>query len=196
MVNILNGDAMTILHDGIEEKVFLYGIKCPRQKQKLGPQSKSFTSQMVTGGIIDVRPVLIDSSGRTIAIVSVDGMSLNEELVRAGLARVLVQYCRDDSCSVFIKNQEEAQIKKVGLWSTENPPTLSVFRRESQSPENTPPNFSRPKQTSEEVHGDIVTHIFYEPGCKNYNCPKCIANFKSKNQALKARYKPDEECNP
>ena len=120
VVDISNGDAITVQHDGREEKVFLYGIKCPRQQQNFGPESKNFTSQMVTGRIVEVRPMLVDSSGRTIVIVSVDGMSLNEELVRAGLAWVLVQYCRDASCPAWIRNQEEAQINKIGLWSTEN----------------------------------------------------------------------------
>ena len=133
VVDISNGDAITVLHDGREEKVFLYGIKCPGQQQNFGPESKNFTSQMVTGRIVEVRPMLVDSNGRTIVIVSVDGMSLNEELVKAGLASVLVQYCRDTSCLMWIRNQEEAQIKKIGLWSTENPTPPSEFRRENKS---------------------------------------------------------------
>ncbi len=185
---------MSVLHGGREEKVFLYGIKCPKQRENLGPESKRFTLQMVLGRIVDVKPMLIDGNGRTIAIVNVDEMVLNEELVRAGLAWVLFQYCRDDSCPIWIKNQEEAQIKKIGLWSAENPPKLSEFRRENSG--NPLPSFSRPKQISEEVHGDIVTHIFYDAGSKNYDCPKCIAHFKNKRQALKAGYKPCEECNP
>jgi hypothetical protein len=123
-------------------------------------------------------------------------MSLNEELVKAGLAWVLVQYCRDTSCPMWIRNQEEAQIKKIGLWSTENPTPPSEFRRENKPMESTLPNSSSLKQTSEEVHGDIVTHVFHSPGCKNYDCPKCIAHFKNRNQALRAGYKPSGECNP
>jgi micrococcal nuclease len=196
VVDISNGDAITVLHDGKEEKVFLYGINCPRQRQNFGPESKNFTSQMVTGRIVEVKPMLVDSSGRTIVIVSVDGMSLNEELVKAGLASVLVQYCRDTFCPMWIRNQEEAQIKKIGLWSTENLTPPSEFRRENKPLENTLPNSSSPKQTSEEVHGDIVTHVFHSPGCRNYDCPNCIAHFKSRNQALRAGYKPCGECNP
>jgi len=196
VVDISNGDAITVLHDGREEKVFLYGIKCPMQRQNFGPESKNFTSQMVTGRIVEVRPMLVDSNGRAIVIVSVNGMSLNEELVKAGLARVLAQYCMDTSCPMWIRNQEEAQIKKIGLWSTENLTPPSEFRRENKPLENTLPNSSSPKQTSEEVHGDIVTHVFHSPGCRNYDCPNCIAHFKNRNQALRAGYKPCGECNP
>jgi endonuclease YncB( thermonuclease family) len=57
VVDISSGDAITVLHDGREEKVFLYGIKCPRQQQNFGPESKNFTSQMVTGRIVEVRPM-------------------------------------------------------------------------------------------------------------------------------------------
>src|SRR5208283_1563464 len=115
---------------------------------------------------------------------------LTEPLVKAGLAWVLGQYCMDTSCQKWIRNQEEAQIKKIGLWSTENLIPPSEFRRENKPLENTLPNSSSPKQTSVEVHGDIVTHVFHSPGCRNYDCPNCIAHFKNRNQALRAGYKP------
>ena len=199
MVDVSNGDAITVLHDGMEERIFLYGINCPRQQQNFGPESKKFTFQTVLGRIVEVRPLLVDGYGRTIAIVSIGGVSLNDELVRAGLAWVLVQYCREASCSNWIRSQEEAQAERIGLWSNSNPSPPSELRRENRPPENTLPDSSRSKRKSAEAsnfHGNIVTHIFHASGCKDYECPKCIAHFKTRDAALRAGYKPCEVCNP
>ena len=52
----------------------------------MGTKAKQFTSEMVFGKIIEVEPVDIDRYGRTVGIVRIEGVILNEELVREGFA--------------------------------------------------------------------------------------------------------------
>ena len=183
VVGVSGGDSVTVLHDGRNEKIRLYGIYCPEHQQDFSQKAKEFTSKMVFGKIIEVRPMATDRYGRTVGIVNIGEKSLNEELVKAGLAWVYMQNCKESFCSRWKKFQDDARRAKLGLWCDPNP---------------TPP-WDRSKKKSKEanyLHGDTVTHVFHAPGCEKYNCRNCIVPFKTKDQAIRAGYKPCELCNP
>ena len=84
-VGIADGDTIRVMHQGKAERIRLYGIDCPERGQDFGTRARKFTSDMVFGKVVDVEPVERDRYGRTVAWVSVDGKSLNRELLRAGL---------------------------------------------------------------------------------------------------------------
>lgn len=64
-----------------------------------------------------------DRYGRTVAIVMLeDGRSLQERLLRAGLAWHYGQYCRQlRHCSRWKILEYYARQQKLGLWSEERP---------------------------------------------------------------------------
>ncbi len=199
VVGVSDGDTITVLHDGRGEKVRLYGVECPEHRQDFSRKAKEFTSERVFGKTVEVKPIGTDRYGRMVGIVTIDDKSLNEELVKAGLAWVYIQYCKEFFCNRWEKSQEDAQKAKSGLWSTPNPIPPWKFRQEEKSSENKAPSSSNSKRRSKEanyLHGDTVTHIFHTPGCKDYNCRNCIVPFKSRNQAIRAGYRPCELCNP
>jgi endonuclease YncB( thermonuclease family) len=88
VVGVPDGGTITVSHDGKNEKVRLYGIYCPEHRQDFSQEAKEFTSKMVSGEFVEVKPMDTDRYGRTVGMVSIDEKSLNEELVRAGLAGV------------------------------------------------------------------------------------------------------------
>lgn len=45
-------------------------------------------------------------------------------------------------------------------------------------------------------HGNTSSHVFHKPGCKHFNCRNCTVVFKSKDEAVKAGYKPCGMCKP
>ena len=49
LTNVADGDTITVLHDGQEERIRFYGIDCPEGDQNFGQQAKAFTSAMVHG---------------------------------------------------------------------------------------------------------------------------------------------------
>ena len=72
-----------------------------------------------------------DFYGRTIATVILDdGVNLNEELVREGLAWVYPRYCDEEPlCSRWKKLQQDAREAEVGLWAEDDPVKPWEWRR-------------------------------------------------------------------
>jgi micrococcal nuclease len=111
-------------------KVRLYGIDCPEGHQAFGNRAKQFTSDFVFGKVVDVDLVTKDRYGRTVGVVRVKGKTLNEELIKAGMAWVFIEYCKKPICREWSRLQEEARKDKRGLWTDKNPLPPWESRRE------------------------------------------------------------------
>lgn len=118
-VGVTDGDTIKVLHDGTETKIRLYGIDCPEKKQDFFRRAKEFTSSLVMDLVVQVEPVTIDRYGRTVAWISVEGKSLNKELLRAGLAWWYTKYAPNDEALKAL--EEKARLSKIGIWSMPNP---------------------------------------------------------------------------
>ena len=100
------GDTISVVHDGKKETIRLYGIACPQMRQDFGQSAQQFTSDRVSGRIVEVDPVSVDQDGRTIGIVSSNGLVLNRTLLESGLAWIYEQDCSRPECPEW-KNLEE-----------------------------------------------------------------------------------------
>jgi endonuclease YncB( thermonuclease family) len=116
VVSIADGDTIRVLHNGKEEEIRLYGIDTPEIGQAFGQRAKDLTSALVAGRKIEVQQKDIDSYGRTVGLVFVDGNNLNELIVKNGSAWVYQQHCRENFCSTWSKLQAKARDQKKGLW--------------------------------------------------------------------------------
>jgi micrococcal nuclease len=77
------------MHEGLEDRIRLYGIDCPEGGQAYGNRAKQFTSQLVFGKSVKIVPVDRDRYGRTVAdVILNDGREVGQEIVRAGFAWV------------------------------------------------------------------------------------------------------------
>ena len=76
--------------------------------------------------IAEVDSVGKDRYGRTIAWIYVNGVSLNKELLKAGLAWHYKRYSKDRDLAIL---EAEARAKKIGLWSDPNPIPPWEWRR-------------------------------------------------------------------
>jgi endonuclease YncB( thermonuclease family) len=63
VVDVSDGDTITVMHDGKAEKIRLYGIDCPEKGRAFGKKARQFTSSMVFGGIEEAKPITIDTEG-------------------------------------------------------------------------------------------------------------------------------------
>jgi len=198
VVGVADGDTITVLYDGREKKIRLYGVDCPEKRQSFGKRAKQFTSNMVFKKNVHVRPVTSDRYGRTVAWVYADGMCLNEELLRAGMAWHYKKYSSD---SKLAELEAEARQRTAGLWSIPCavPPwdfrhgkkTTIIARLETKVRMQTSVN------TREEVyHGNRKTQKFHRPGCRYYDCSNCTAVFHSRTKAIRAGYVPCKVCRP
>jgi micrococcal nuclease len=98
VVGVIDGDSITVLHDGRREEIRLWGIYCPEKRQAFGTKAKQATSRLVFGKMAEVNPVDVDRYGRTVAIVTVGTTLVNRELIRQGLAWVYPRYCKRQVC--------------------------------------------------------------------------------------------------
>jgi endonuclease YncB( thermonuclease family) len=132
VVGVADGDTITVLHDEKQAKIRLYGIDCPERGQAFGKKAKQFTSNMVFQKTVSVEEITRDRYGRTVALVYLDDKSLNEALIRAGLAWMYHRYCEEPICWKWRNLETEANRAKVGLWSDPNPIPPWEFRRKGR----------------------------------------------------------------
>ena len=124
VIGVADGDTITVIRDKQPQKIRLYGIDCPEKRQPFGNKAKQFTSKLVFGKIVEVEPIATDRYGRTVAFVRVENVSVNEELIKEGLAWIYVRYCKLPLCADWKNLELAAQVEKRGLWghSGEIPP--------------------------------------------------------------------------
>jgi micrococcal nuclease len=83
---------------------------------------------MVYGKTVEVEPKDVDRYARTVALISVDSQSLNEALVKNGLAWLYQKYCKEAFCEDWLNLEIIARYGKIGLWSESNPIPPWEFR--------------------------------------------------------------------
>lgn len=123
VVRVVDGDTIIVEPDYV---VRLIGVNTPETVkpdypvERFGPEATKFTEQFLAGGTAQLTfdRERVDRFGRFLAYVSVHRRMLNEELLRAGLARYEPQF----RYSGVIKRrfrlaEKEAQEAGLGIWS-------------------------------------------------------------------------------
>ncbi len=120
LVWIHDGDTITVKRGDKRIKVRLYGIDAPELDQAGGKAGKYFL-MAYKGQRVQLQSMNKDRLGRTVAIVSTSGQSLNAGLVQAGHAWVYPRFCHLPVCGEWTELQALAKAQKKGLWQEENP---------------------------------------------------------------------------
>jgi len=113
VIQVVDGGTIRVLIDDAEHTIVLDGIDCPEVGQPFGDDARDFTSSHCLG------PVRVidcgwDGDGNIVAIVILsNGDIINDELVRAGLARLDSEH----KSAVLRDWQVAAQESKRGLWT-------------------------------------------------------------------------------
>lgn len=127
VVGVSDGDTISVTRDGKAEKVRLAFIDCPEKRQAFGQRAKQFTSDMVFGKTVTVKIGSKDRYGRMIGeIILEDGGSLNQELLKVGLAWQYRRYSKDP---YLLRLEQTAREEQQGLWIDANPIAPWEFRR-------------------------------------------------------------------
>lgn len=142
VVNVTDGEHLTVSNNGTDINVHLYGIHAPiitrinRNKPWLSEPGQPYAgkafmalSNKVLHQQVKLEIMQIDRHGRTLAIVSVDGHNINHEMVAEGWAWAC-QKCKSQHNDLeYIHAEEEARSKKLGLWAQSNPQPPWEFKR-------------------------------------------------------------------
>jgi endonuclease YncB( thermonuclease family) len=118
VIAVLDGDTVLVRRASGLVKIRLAEIDAPEKAQTFGETSKQSLSGMVLGKQVKIVSQAVDQYGRLVAHLSVDGLEVNAEQIRRGMAW---EYSNFHSNKILIALQNEAQQAPRGLWAQSNP---------------------------------------------------------------------------
>lgn len=132
VVAITDGDTIKVLDDldkGVL-KIRLNKIDAPEKNQAFGQKSKQYLSNLVFGKQVIIRFKEIDRYGRILGLIYIDGVEVNLQMVKAGMAWHYAYY---DKTPAYIEAEKKARASKVGLWIDSEPISPYEFRKSRKS---------------------------------------------------------------
>lgn len=170
VVHIADGDTLTILIAGKEQvKIRLAGIDTPEKAQPFGNKAKQALAALAFQQYVTVDVETKDRYGRTVGKVIVNGIEVNAELVRQGMAWVYRKYTNDQKLYAL---EAEAKQAKRGLWATEHPIEPWLWRKGKRTVDHDP-SFDNGA-----IIGNKNSHIYHLSNCQSYYA------VSEKNQVL------------
>ncbi len=179
VTKVIDGDSV-VLDSG--EQVRYIGIDAPELgKQAGGPQFYAKEATAANKQMVLLKKVRLefdeekrDSYGRLLAYVFVKNVFVNAELVRRGYAKALIKPPNVKYKDLFVKYQNEAMAKEIGLWQEKKSDTASHYI------------------------GNKRSYVFHKPDCpyaaKVPEKNKII--FRDRLDAIKIGYAPCKRCKP
>jgi micrococcal nuclease len=133
VVAVLDGDTVLVVHKAAAQragglmKIRLAGIDAPEKEQDYGAASRSTLKEMVWHRQIRVHTQAVDKYGRTVAQLEMDDLSVNEEMLRRGMAWEYSHYHSDRR---YIAIEQEARRSGRGLWAQRDPIPPWIWRKQ------------------------------------------------------------------
>lgn len=126
VVDVHDGDSLTLLVEKVQHKVRLDGIDAPEAKQAFGEVSRKALASMVAGKQVTVDWKKRDRYHRIIGQVKIGSTDVNLKQVATGMAWHFTEYNKDKS---YADAQVQAKEKKLGLWVDPQPVAPWDFRQ-------------------------------------------------------------------
>ncbi len=127
VTRVIDGDTLEVNMDGEKEEVRLLLVDTPETKhpsepvQPFGPEASDFVNEQLEGEEVRIVPGTekYDKYNRLLAYVYIDGETIQEKLLRNGLARTAYLYNDLRLLDDFHEAQQIAQDQGIGVWSIE-----------------------------------------------------------------------------
>jgi endonuclease YncB( thermonuclease family) len=133
VVGVSDGVTITILDAQRQQhKIRLAGIDAPEKRQDFGNRAKQSLSDLVFRKRVNIETGKTDRYGRLVGKVLTDGMDVNLEQVRRGMAWHYKAYEREqapDDRQAYAAAENAARTSRAGLWAMPNPTPPWEFRR-------------------------------------------------------------------
>ena len=121
VTHVIDGDSLELRQGGRTCQARLWGIDTPEYDQEFAEMAKNYTRRMAEEKTAAIFRKYTDRFDRAVVVVWVNGILLNEELVRKGLAWVHDRYCQEEICSSWRRLEQEARKKRIGIWAGDRP---------------------------------------------------------------------------
>jgi endonuclease YncB( thermonuclease family) len=99
----------------------LWGIDAPEFDQAGARAATRMLATLISDRQLSLELKDVDRFGRQVAIVSVDGLVVNEELIKTGNAWVHDYFCREPVCQRWYAAERRARKERKGLWQKNDP---------------------------------------------------------------------------
>lgn len=133
---IADGDTLTVLDaSNLQHKIRLAGIDAPEKKQPFGDRSKQHLAEMVFDKTVTVKWDKRDSYGRTLGKVMINGVDVNLEQIKAGMAWWYEKYRKEQSERdqyLYSAHEEDARARRIGHWYDAAPVEPWVWRKKAK----------------------------------------------------------------
>jgi len=130
VIAVLDGDTVLLLRDRQKIKLRLADIDAPEKAQAFGRQSRDSLRALVHKQTVQVETRAVDQYARVVGILRKDGLNVNREQVRRGMAW---EYSHHHKNIEFLALEREAKQARRGLWMQDHPQPPWQWRREHPS---------------------------------------------------------------
>lgn len=127
VISVLDGDTILVLQEGKTAKVRLANIDAPEKAQPFGKQARLSLRELVYQKQVQIDGRAVDQYGRIVALVTSEGLDVNREQLKRGMAW---EYSYRHSDESYIALQSEAQQAQRGLWAAPDPQAPWQWRRQ------------------------------------------------------------------
>lgn len=203
---IIDGDTIRVKYNGSSEKVRFLLLDTPETnhetlgEQPYGSEAKEFVKKLLEGQdtvYLEFDVSYRDKYKRLLAyIYTKDGISVQEQLLKSGLARVAYIYEPNTKHVDWFKSiQETAQKSTTGIWSVEDYVTNRGYDKDAYyaaTKENKQEFSTKNDNNSCVIKGNINSKgikIYHSPGQKDYEATKAEEIFCTVQEAEEAGFK-------
>lgn len=150
VIKVVDGDTIHVQDDlGSKLKVRMYGVDAPETEksnkktghvskpgQPFGEEAFSALNSKTYRKKVKLDVMAVDQYKRLVGIVTINGRSINQEMVAEGYAWAYRQYLDAPYRSDYIKFEEQARARRLGLWQQSNPQPPWEFRKSLKKHKN------------------------------------------------------------
>jgi len=127
--HVFDGDTIKVKNGKTNVTIRLYGIDTPESDQPFAGDAKIELQSIVLHHSISYLPLYYDDYNRLVAHVYERDKNINQILVEKGFAWVHIYYCDQEICDQWKILQQQAKMKKAGLWQERDPVPPWVWKR-------------------------------------------------------------------
>ena len=197
VVAVDDGDTIRVVRGRETVRIRLFGVDAPEADQPYGHEAREQAVRLLLNETVEVSMRDVDSYGRLVATLRVQGRDVAEQLVQAGSAWQYTQYSQDPRLAALERGARNA---RRGLWARTSPippwqfRELERAREAAAGPDREAGAAGGARPAAGVLHGNVNSRVFHAPGCENYECPNCTARFASSAAAMAAGYRPHATC--
>ena len=185
VVGVIDGDTVDILIPPARRlRVRLHGVDAPESGEPFSQQARVFTRVLIFSRDVQVTGKDVDTYGRLVARVVVDGADASEAIIAAGVGCTFRRYVSDPALDAA---QDRARAARLGFWAAgaQQPACVAREARSTTMPQ--------PVTTTGFI-GNVSSKVYHLPTCRNATCKNCTRKFATRAEADDAGFRPAGDC--